>query len=101
MEMRQLLVYLFKKKTQVLPSNLSYLLGLLDVGHGAGRVPAGLKRQVVVSLDQGQVVARAQMGLQEEGGAYAAQLAVGDDGDAVTQDVSFVHVMGGEDDGAA
>lgn len=41
------------------------------------------------------------MGLQEERGAYAAQLAVGNDGDAVTQDVSLVHVMSGKDDGAA
>lgn len=41
------------------------------------------------------------MGLQEERGAYAAQLAMGDDGDAVTQNVSLIHVMSGQDDGAA
>lgn len=41
------------------------------------------------------------MGLQEERGADAAQLAVGNDGDAVTQDVCLVHVMSGQDDGAA
>lgn len=78
-----------------------YLLGFLDVGDGARRVPAGLERQVVVSLDQCQVVARAQLGLQEERGADAAQLAVGDDGDAIAQDVSLIHVVSGQDDGAA
>lgn len=41
------------------------------------------------------------MGLQEERGAYAAQLAVGNDGNAVTQDVSLIHVVSGQDDGAA
>lgn len=80
---------------------LSHLLCLLAVGDGAGRIPAGLKGQVVVSLDQGQVVACTQMRLQEERGAYAAQLAMGNDGDAVTQDVSLIHVMRGQDDGAA
>ncbi len=83
------------------PSRLSYLLGLLAVGDGAGRIPAGLQRQVVVSLHQRQVVSRPQVCLQEERGADAAQLAVGDDGDAIAQDVGLVHVVGGEDDGAA
>lgn len=78
-----------------------YLLCFLAVGDSAGRIPAGLKCQVVVSLDQGQVVACSQLGLQEERGAYAAQLAVGNDGDTVTQDVGLIHVMGGQDDGAA
>lgn len=83
------------------PLLLSHLLSLLAVGDGTGRIPAGLKCQVIVSLDQGQVVARPQMGLQEERGAYAAQLAVGNDGNAVTQDVSLIHVVSGQDDGAA
>ncbi|TNN64375.1 hypothetical protein EYF80_025416 [Liparis tanakae] len=85
----------------MLEYQLSYLLGLLAVGHGAGGIPAGLKRYVVVSLDEGQVVARAQLGLEEQRGAHAAQLAVGDDGDAVAQDVGLVHVVSGQDDGAA
>lgn len=79
----------------------SHLLSLLAVRDGAGRVPAGLKRQVIISLDQGQIVPRSQMGLQEERGAYAAQLAVGNDGDAVTQDISLVHVVSRQEDGAA
>lgn len=41
------------------------------------------------------------MGLQEERGAYAAQLAVGNDGDAVTQDIGLIHVVSRQDDGAS
>lgn len=67
---------------------------LLAVGdRAAGGVPTGAEGQVQVSLHQGQVVARPQLGLQEQGGAHAAQLAVGDDGDAVAQDVRLVHVV--------
>ena len=78
-----------------------YLLCFLAVGDGACRIPAGLKCQVIVSLDQGQVVACPQLGLQEERRAYAAQFAMGNDGNAVTQDVCLVHVMSGQDDGTA
>lgn len=41
------------------------------------------------------------MVFQEERGAYAAQLAVGNYGNTVSQDVSLIHVMSGQDDGAA
>lgn len=41
------------------------------------------------------------MSLQEKRGAYTAQLAVGNDGDSVTQDVSLIHMVSGQDDGAA
>lgn len=51
--------------------------------------------------DQGEVVAPAKTLLEEERGAAAAQLPVGDDGDAVAQDVRLVHVVRGQDDGAA
>ena len=51
-------------------------------------------------LDDGEVVARPQLGLEEEGGAAAAQLPLGDDGYAVSEKVSLIHVVGGEDDGA-
>lgn len=51
--------------------------------------------------DQGEVVAPAKALLQEERGAAAAQLAVGDDGDAVAQDVRLIHVVRGQNDGAA
>lgn len=84
-----------------IPKPLANLLGLLAVGHGAGGIPARLQRQVIVPLHQSQVVARSQVGLQEEGGADAAQLAVGDDGDAIAQDVGLVHVVSGQEDGAA
>lgn len=51
--------------------------------------------------DQGEVVALAKILFEEERGAAAAQLAVGDDGDAVAQDVRLIHVVRGQDDGAA
>lgn len=77
------------------------LFPLLAVGDGTGRVPAGLKGQVIISFDQSQVVARPQLGLQEERGADAAQFAVGNDGDAVAEDVGLIHVVSGQQDGAA
>lgn len=77
------------------------LFCLLAVRDGTGGVPAGLEGQVVISFDQGQVVARPQLGLQEERGADAAQLAVGNDGDAVAEDVGLIHVVRGQQDGAA
>lgn len=63
-------------------------------------VPLGrhLRRSVP---DQGEVVALAKRLFEEERGAAAAQLAVGDDGDAVAQDVRLIHVVRGQDDGAA
>lgn len=51
--------------------------------------------------DQGEVVARAKALFEEERGAAAAQLAVGDDGDTVAQDVRLIHVVRGQNDGAA
>ena len=38
--------------------------------------------------------------LKEEARAAAAELAVRDDSDAITQDVSFVHEVSGQDDRA-
>lgn len=72
-----------------------YLFYFLAVGDGTGGVPARLKGQIVVSLDQGQVVAGTKVGLEEERGSHTAQLAVGNDRNSVTQDVSFIHVMSG------
>lgn len=51
--------------------------------------------------DQGEVVAPAKVLFEEERGAAAAQLAVGDDGNAVAQDVRLIHVVRGQNDGAA
>ena len=47
-------------------------------------------------LDQGQMVAVPDVVLQEHGGTAALELAVGDDGNAVPQNVRFVHVVGGQ-----
>lgn len=49
--------------------------------------------------EQSQVVAAAERLLQEERGAAAAQFSLGNDGDAVAQDVGLVHVVCGQDDG--
>lgn len=78
-----------------------FTLYLLGVGDCAAGAPAGDEGGVEVSLDHGQVVARPQLGLQEEGGAHAAQLAVRDDGNAISQDVCLIHVVGGQQDGSA
>lgn len=78
-----------------------YLFRLLAVRYSTRGVPAGLKRQVVISFDQGQVVARSQLGLQEERRSDAAQLAVGNDCDAVAEDVRLIHVVRRQQDGAA
>ena len=44
-------------------------------------------------LDNRQVVALADVVLEEDGRAAALELAVGDDSDAVAQDVGLVHVV--------
>lgn len=72
---------------------------LLGEGHGAGRVPAGAERRLRLLLHQRQVISRPQLVLQVQRRAHTAQLAVGDDGDAVAQDVGLVHVVSGQDDG--
>ena len=60
------------------------LEAVLGVGNSAAGVMAGAQREVKVPLDQSQIVSSAQLCLEEEGGAYTAQLPVGDDGYAVT-----------------
>lgn len=75
------------------------ILLLLSEGDGAGGVVEGAEGRFWALLDQGQIVACTQLILQEEGGAHAAKLAMGDYGDAVAQYVRFIHVVGGEDDG--
>lgn len=50
--------------------------------------------------NQSQVVAAAETLLQEERGATAAHLAVGYDGNAISQDVRLIHVVSGQNDGA-
>lgn len=53
-----------------------------------------------VSLHRGEVIPGAQAGLEEQWRAAAAQLALGDDGDPVTQEIGLVHIVSGQDDGA-
>lgn len=50
---------------------------------------------------QGQVEARAKAALQEERGAHAVEPPLGNDGDAVPQEVGLIHVVSGHDDGSA
>lgn len=50
-------------------------------------------------LHHRQLVAVPIGAFQEEGRPTALQLPVGDDGDAIAQQVRFVHVVGGEEDG--
>lgn len=50
---------------------------------------------------QGQVEARSKAALQEERGAHAVEPPLGNDGDAVPQEVGLVHVVSGHDDGSA
>lgn len=59
-----------------------------------------VRRRLSPLSDQGEVVAAAVTFLQEERRATAANLALGDDGNAVAQDVRLVHVVRGQDDGA-
>lgn len=53
--------------------------------------------EVFHAADQREVEADSEAVLEEERGAAAVQLTLGDDGDAVAQQVSLVHVVGGED----
>jgi len=70
--------------------------------HLSGDASAGAAaRAVPLALRQGEAVAGAQPGLEEERGPAAADPALRDDGDAVPQQLRLVHVVGGQDDGAA
>lgn len=74
---------------------------LFQVWHSATTVSAGTEGGFHIFLDQGQVVACSQLVLQKQGGAHTAQLPMGDDGNSVPQDVRFIHVVCGENNGAA
>lgn len=50
---------------------------------------------------QGQIETNSKTALEEEGWPTAVQLTFGKDGDPVTQEVSLVHVMGGQDHSTA
>lgn len=70
------------------------------IGDGAAGSAAGTCREIKVFLHQRQVVSRSQLGLEEQRGTHTAQLPMGDDGNTIPQDISFVHVVGGQDDRA-
>lgn len=55
---------------------------------------------VLHSTHQRQIEADAEAALEEERGTAAVQLTLGDDGDAVAQQVSLVHVVSGQDHSA-
>lgn len=74
---------------------------LFRVRHSATAISARAEGGLHILLDQGQVVACPQLVLQEQGGAHAAQLPMGNDGNPVPQDVRLIHVVCGENDGAA
>lgn len=52
-------------------------------------------------FDQRQFVSVAVGALQEERGAAALEFPVWDDGNAISEEVGFVHVVGGQQDGAS
>lgn len=53
------------------------------------------------TLDQREAVPITIGTLEEEGRATAFELSMGDDGNAIPQEVGFIHVMGGQEDSAA
>ena len=54
--------------------------------------------KVAIFLDQGKLVSSTEAVLQEEGAAQAHELAFGHDSDSVSEHISLVHVMRGEND---
>lgn len=56
---------------------------------------------VFYAANQSEIETHAKAVFEEKRGAAAVQLPLGDDGDAVAQQVGLVHVMGGQKDGAA
>lgn len=74
---------------------------LFQARHSATAVSAGTEGGFHILLDEGEVVACSQLVLQKQGGAHTAELPMGNDGNPVPQDVRFIHVVCGENDGAA
>lgn len=63
------------------------------IGHCAAGSAARARGQIEVFLNQCQVVSCTQLGLEEQRGTHTAQLPMRDDGNAVAQDIGFVHVV--------
>lgn len=53
--------------------------------------------EILYPADKCQIETNSETVLEEEGGSAAVELSFGDDGDTVTQQISFVHVMSGQD----
>lgn len=52
--------------------------------------------QVLHAAYQCQIETHSETVLEEQGGSATVELSFGDDGDAVAEQVSLVHVMGGQ-----
>lgn len=76
-------------------------LGWAFLGADTYLTATSLALDVLHLANQGQVEACAEAVLQEERGAWAVKPSLGDDGDAVPQEVCLVHVVGRHDDGSA
>lgn len=63
------------------------------IRHGAAGCSARAHGEIEVFLHQRQVVSRTQLGLEEQRGTHAAELSMRDDGNAIAQDIGFVHVV--------
>jgi hypothetical protein len=74
---------------------------LFQTRHGAATVSAGTEGRFHIFLNQGQIVTRSQLVFQKQGGAHTTQLPMGNDGNSVPKDVSFVHVVCRQNNGAA
>lgn len=74
---------------------------LFQIRHSATAISAGTEGGFYILLHQSQVVACSQLVLQKQGGAHTAQPPMGNDGNPVPQDVRFIHVVCGENNGAA
>lgn len=90
--------------TVVLPQTGTKSMSRLGTSIGWGkRTPPThthlLLPEVLHPADERQVEAHPEAVLEEKRRPAAVQPPFGDDGDAVAQEVSLVHVMGGEDDG--
>lgn len=61
--------------------------------------PHLLPLQVLYAAYKRQIEADSKTVLEEERGSATVQLSFGDDGDAVTQEVGLIHVVGGQNHG--
>ena len=78
-----------------LSSSLTLLLNTLKVlAQKVYKIPANLSSL----LDESKFIARSKSVLEEKRATKAFELTACHDTDSVTQDISFIHVMSGQDD---